>query len=415
MTAQKTDAMMLGMMQDGQWFWLENEFDNLQRGCEDDNVKNLTRAQLAFRFNRYDVAIDLLGHLVREGGEYLSADDGLSYTLQAVQACQRVGDYKKSYEFAQLAMDRYGKRHEDYLRKTLFSLYEQSRVASQWPSREFEWTSKAQEVTVPFSFNLQDDYWPTSADDLKAIPGRYYLPVRCNGKDIKMMFDSGGPVTYISRRMAERIGAKIVEGESDFPLALIDSLSIGNGIVWRNVVAEMRSQGPLADYCALDAVIGMDLMVQLAKIMIDNRKHTFTLSREGSKDSKPSNLLFNEAGWTHVYGEFDHTAYSLLLDSGGESTMFTPGFYRRHKDKWPADLPTKEYGTSSIFGNDTCKAICPPDVEIKSYDQTFKLTRPNINIKSRERDKIGGSICIDYLSKQKRITFDFVNMRFTVE
>ncbi len=131
------------------------------------------------------------------------------------------------------------------------------------------------DVVVPMKFATNDNQEPLML----------FVPANLNGKLIPVTFDTGAGVNVMTKRMAEQVGARYIEGaglvldgiagKERGEFALVDSLALG-AIVYRNVPFQVidlsggdEDVARKLEEIGMTCIVGSSLMMQLGEICID--------------------------------------------------------------------------------------------------------------------------------------------------
>ncbi len=257
-------------------------------------------------------------------------------------------------------------------------------------------------------------------------PGSTFLPLKANGKDMALFFDTGSPISVIGESEAKALGimTKPVEGKmgdssgrgvSGIKLALVSDLRIG-GLHLRNVpfvviddTGEPWSDLPKSKH----GIIGLPLLLAM---------HTIRWSPTGRFESgfpsKPLNpgtcnmLFHNSNPVIDVIVESKHLDFTL--DTGAVDTDLNPAFAKALPILMKSGTPETR-SIEGLGGTTHADSILLPSVTLQIDNRNTVLKPAHVFTEHGNGTWAAGNLGMDVLKQAPAFTIDFGAMTLRLE
>lgn len=166
-----------------------------------------------------------------------------------------------------------------------------------------------------------------------------FIPVNIHGTEYKFIFDTGARGMFLSQRLSEKLGLTPVTnspvtgsvGEVMGNVTTIDSIEIG-GVVFRNPLIHTVPPDPSVDTVyQLDAILGSDFMNLMGEFQIyPNEKKLVFPVKQTPLPAMGRNMMV-ENGQYYVKGYSGDERVKMLFDSGSVDSEMSLLYYKKHQ------------------------------------------------------------------------------------
>ncbi len=412
--AQDADQRIGDLINQCDWFRLEEEYPKVADQIQSVAVKALSEVMIGCYFNKPEETILLIdsllqhhqedlgfpnvsslvglrGKLQGEIGLYAQCADGMYDFLNQIQAFAKKEDFPSHQQMA----DYYNVLHDE----------------------------AAPVVTRPD----QDTEIPMTIEEA----GRgvlMFVPVRIQNKTYKFIFDTGAGSTFLSKRLADEIGIRIVRDSLHIAGAfavgtgksgILDSMEVGD-IVFKNAIVAISDPNLAVDTVyQVDAVLGTDFMRLVGQMDIypQDKKIVFPVKKTSLPDTGRNMWLYD--GGLRLKAFSGDERLRLVFDTGNvRADMFYP-YYQKHK-KWIDKEGVKETISGGGFGGvRTLDVFRVQSIPMRLGNTSFEMK--NIQVEYTEpgtdsfQNSEDGSLGMDFINLFHRITINLDSMYLDVE
>lgn len=413
-SAQDADQRIGDLINQCDWFRLEEEYPKVADQIESVAVKALSEVMIGVYFNKPEETISLIdsllvhhqddlgftnvssivalrGKMQGELGKYAESADGLYDFLNQIEAFAKRGDFPAHQQLAD---------YYDVLRNEVAPSVVR-------PNRDTE---------IPLTIE-------------KAGRGvLMFVPVTINGKTYQFIFDTGAGSTFVSKRFADEIGIRIIRDSLHIEGAfahgtgksgMLDSMIVGD-IVFKNAVVTIANPNPAVDTVyQVDAVLGADFMRLVGQIDIypQDKKVVFPVKRSSIPESGRNMWLYDGALRLKVFSGDERLRF--VFDTGNvRADMFFP-YYQRHIE-WIEKEGVKESITSGGFGGiRTLDVYTMQSIPLRLGDTSFEMENIQVECEPPGPESFqkgeDGSFGMDFIKLFRKITINIDSMYLEVE
>ncbi len=397
------DMEIANLVSSGNWFALDERYPALKNDINYEHVKLMAEAMLAHNFNRKQEAVDLFTNLINNYQEQIGSDNALMLTEMALGDLERAGQYHTAQIKAKGIIDPI-KAHGipvDYSR--LEDIYTRNLCLSKYDSLTLIRLDSNDNI-VHFKTESTDKYLPTNQ-----TINRYYIPVVHHNNTYHFMFDTGANITYLSKRMADKLGAERIGYSNQYgDYAYIDSLQIGS-MVFKNVIALVDNGTDINKFTSIDAVLGMDVIQKADEIRIDNVNKRMIFPATLSPMPVYGRNLRNEGNAFSVKTSDNTGALNCFLDTGAE-TGFTYNYFEKHKNEFMHLSGTKEITSIGIDGVSNSMAVLVNEVKFNTCGKEHELN--NVYVPYTKQGYTANDIVLgfDFFRTKRTVILNFKDM-----
>ena len=407
--AQEADMRISELINTSNWFALEKEYPLLKDSIQYDFVGLMAEAMIAQNFNKEKEAIGMFRTLINSHQQQIGSGAALSFAEMALGNYERCGMYRLAADKANSLIDQIKTSGAPIDYTKLLDIHKRNKALSKYDST-IVIHRNTKDVIVPFTMNNSDVLF----DKQTPVSNRYYIPVTIHGVAYQFMFDTGATTTYLSKRLADRIGVEYIDYSSPYgSIAYLDSMQLGD-VTFKNVIALVHNGTPLDSICNIDAVLGMDLVRQLDELRIDNKNNQITLPVKKSKKPECGRNLRCTNQFLFVDVMDEKGSLVALLDSGAE-TGFTYNYFLKHQSEFSQLRGTKEIVTGNVDGFQSTMAIHVPSVNMSICGHELNMKDvyvPYMKAKNENNDIVLG---VDFFRKYNYVTLNFKDMFIVCE
>ncbi|HEV2710453.1 MAG TPA: aspartyl protease family protein [Edaphobacter sp.] len=264
---------------------------------------------------------------------------------------------------------------------------------------------------------------PTSID---IEPGSTFLPLKANGKDLELFFDTGAPISVIGESEAKELGivAKPVEGKmgdtsgqgvSGIQLALVSDLRIG-GLHLRDVpfVVVADSGEPWSHLRKnRHGIIGLPLLLAMHTIRwTPTGKFEFGFPGQTLNLSKCNMLFHNSNPVIDVLVDSKHLDFTL--DTGAVDTDLNPQFAKALPALMNSGTPETR-SIEGLGGKVENSSILLPSVTFEIGGKSVVLRPAHVFTEHGNGTWASGNLGMDLLRQAHAFTLDFGAMTLRLQ
>lgn len=409
MYAQKADMRISELINTSNWFTLEKEYSILKDSIQFDFVGLMAEAMIAQNFNKEREAISMFQTLINSHQQQIGSGAALSLAEMTLGNYERLDMYRLVADKANSLIEQIKASGAPIDYTNLLDMHKKNKALSKYDST-IVIRHNMKDMIIPFTMNNTDVFF----DEQTPVSNRYYIPVTIHGTTYQFMFDTGATTTYLSKRLADRIGVEYIDYSSPYgSLAYLDSMQLGD-VTFKNVIALVHNGTPLDSICNIDAVLGMDLVRQLDELRIDNKKNQIIFPVKKSKKPEYGRNLRCTNQFLFVDVMDEKGSLVVLLDSGGE-TGFTYNYFLKHQSEFSQLRGTKEIVTGNVDGFQSTMAIHVPSINLTICGHELNMKDvyvPYMKTKNENNDIVLG---IDFFRKYNYVTLNFKDMFIMIE
>lgn len=412
--AQDADQRIGELINQGDWFRLEEEYPKVSDKIQSVAVKALSEVMIGTYFNKPEETISLIDSLLTYHQEELDFPNVSSLVAIRGKLEGEVGRYAESadklYDFLN-QIEAFAKREDFPSHQQLADYYNVLR------------NEAAPSIVRPD----KDTEIPLSIE--KAGRGvLMFVPVAIKGKTYQFIFDTGAGSTFVSKRLADEIGIRIVRDSLHIAGAfatgtgksgILDSMMVGD-IVFKNAIITIADPNPAVDTVyQVDAVLGTDFMRLVGQVDMypQDKKILFPVKRSSPPESGRNTWLYDGALRLKVFSGDERLRF--VFDTGNvRADMFYP-YYQRHKE-WIEKEGVKECITGGGFGGvRTVEVFRVPSIPLRLGDTSFEMENIQVEYKAPGPESFqggeDGSLGMDFINLFRRITLNIDSMYLEVE
>lgn len=413
-SAQEVDQQVGELINQCDWFRLEEEYPKVADQIQSVAVKALSEVMIGTYFNEPEKTILLIDSLVKHHQEELGFPNVSSLIALRGKLQGELGRYAQSADMLYDFLDQI----QAFAKKEDFPSHQQ--IADYYNVLRNE---------EPFSISRpeQDTEVPVTIE--KAGRGvLMFIPVRIHEKTYKFIFDTGAGSTFFSKRLADEIGIRIVRDSlhitGAFAIGLgeegiLDSMEVGN-IVFRNAIVTIAEPNPAVDTVyQVDAVLGTDFMRGVGQVDLYPRegKIVFPVEKASLPATGRNLWLYERALYLKAFSGEQRVRF--IFDTGNvKADMFYP-YYQKHKE-WIDKEGVMDTITGGGFGGvRSLEVLRLSSIPMRIGDVSFEMKNIQVecNPPASESFQNGedGSLGMDFVNLFRRITLNLDSMFLNVE
>lgn len=417
--AQKTDLYVYELANKLDWFALNNEYPKLKDSVQYDHVRLFAEGILSHYFNKPQESIDKLRDLINNHQQEIGSMTAFNLVPTIIQDYEFLGKYKAIADKTGTLLEAFKEQPIDL--RSIQSSYNRFKALEGYPAQAVY--RKNKDVTVTFS-EKYEGVLPFKEN--KTLDGLIYFPVTCNGNTYQFILDTGAKSTFMSKRFAIEIGAKVIEGYEDEigNIAFIDSLQIGDGITFKNIITIVDKGGAPgrilnAGGVNADAVLGIDFLRMLGEVQIDLRNHRLTFPY--SLTPKPqygSNIRMNDSGGIMLEARDSTGLLQIIFDTGAVATSFNYSYFNKHENEL---LPIfDKTDKREILGGALPSfyyrmAMRVPAIRFEAFGKTITVKDKFVSYTPNDNESFDALFGMDFLKQFNKVTINFKDMFMAVE
>lgn len=417
--AQKADFYVCELANKLDWFALNNEYPKLKDSIQYGHVKLFAEGFLSHYFNKPQESIDKLRDLINNHQQEIGSMTAFNLVPTIIQDYEFLGKYKAIADKTGTLLETL-KKHPIDLR-SIQSSYNRFKALEGYPAQVVY--RKNKDVTVTFSEKYEG---VSPFKENKTLDGLIYFPVTCNGNTYQFILDTGARSTFVSKRFAQEIGAKMIEGYEDEigNIAFIDSLQISDGITFKNIITIVDKGGAPgrilnAGVVNADAVLGIDFLRMLGEVQLDLRNHRLTFPYSLTpKAQRNSNIRMNDSGGILLEARDSTGLLQIIFDTGAATTSFNYSYFKKHENEL---LPIfDKTDKREILGGALPSfyyrmAMCVPSIRFEAFGKTITVKDKFVSYTPNDDESWDALFGMDFLKQFNKVTINFKDMFMAVE
>ena len=417
--AQKADFYVCELANKLDWFALNNEYPKLKDSVRYDHIRLFAEGILSHYFNRPQESIEKLTDLVNNHQQKIGTMTALNLIPSIMQDYEFLGKYKIIAEKTGSVLETTKGQPIDL--RTIQDYYNRCKVLESYPAQTIY--RKNKDIIVKFS-EKYDGVSPFKEN--KTIDSLIYFPVTCNGKTYQFILDTGAKSTFLSKRFAKEIGAKMIEGYEDEigTCAFIDSLQIGGGITFKNIIAVVDKGGSPGRAVNtdggvnVDAILGIDFLRLVGEIRIDFRNHTLTFPYSFTpKPQYGSNIRMDDSGGIALEVRDSTGLQQIIFDTGVVATTFNYRYFKKHENELLPlfDKTDKREITGGGLSSSYYRMVMRvPAIKFDAFGKSISVKDKFVAYTPND-DESWNAFGMDFVKQFNKVTINFKDMFMTVE
>ena len=378
-TAQEADQRVGDLINQCDWFRLEEEYPELSGDMQYIPLKGLTEVMIAAYFNRPQEAIDKIDYMLANHQDFLGFDNSSNLVALQSKLDGELGNYAAAAD-----------RLYDFLNKI-----EAFTTRDKFPGHQqlADFYNQLREIPAPSVTRPDHDTEVPMTIETAGRGALMFIPAQVNGKEYKFIYDTGAASTFLSSRIVEEMGLRIVQDSLKITGAvatgqgrsgLIDSMIIGD-ITFRNALVSIANPNPAVDTVyQVDAVLGADFMRLIGEAVIYPKagKIVFPVHKSALPETGRNMWFYDSSMRLELMSGNERLRF--CFDTGDARASLFKVYYDKHKNEIDGHA-TKETITSGGFGGVRRHEI----LRLKSVPLQIGLTRfeiPDIQVEPEDTE-----------------------------
>lgn len=412
--AQEADQRIGDLINQCDWFRLEEEYPKVADQVQTIAVKALAEVMIDVYFNKREEAVSLIDSLVVHHQDDLGFPNVSSLIALHAKLKGEMGRYAESadelYSFLK-QIQAFAKKEDFPSHRQLADFYNTLR------------NEAAPSVSRPD----KDTELPLTIE--KAGRGvLMFVPVRVHGKTYKFIFDTGAASTFLSKRLADEMNVRIVRdslyiaGAFDVGTGksgVLDSMEIGD-IVFRNAIVAIADPNPAVDTVyQVDAVLGTDFMCLTGQVDVypKEKKVVFPMKKTPLPDTGRNMWMYDGGLRLKVFSGDERLRFTF--DTGNARADLFYSYYQKHKE-WIDQEGVKDTIFGGGFGGvRTLEVLRLQSIPMRlgktSFDMKDIQVECNEPVLQGSQNTEDGSLGMDFMNLFHRVTINFDSMFLDVE
>ena len=407
--AQEADRQIGDLINQSDWFRLEEEYPKVSGQLQSVAVKALSEVMIGTYFNIPVETIHLIDSLLEHHQEDLGFSNVSSLVALRSKMLGEIGQYKESadrlYDFLR-QIEAFAKR-EDFLSHQQLADY---------------YNTLRNEAVPVIDRPNKDTEIPMKIEEA----GRgvlMFVPVQIHGKTYKFIFDTGAGSTFVSKRYADEMGVRVIRDSINITGAfatgtgksgILDSMMIGD-IAFKNAIITIADPNPAVDTVyQVDAVLGTDFMRLVGEVNIfpQERKISFPVKRHSLPDTGRNMWMYDGGLRLKVFSGEERLRF--VFDTGNvRADMFYP-YYQKHKE-WIDKEGVNETITGGGFGGVRSLEVLrlssiPMRIGSTSFDMKDIQVEYEPPTEKSFQNGEDGSLGMDFINLFQRVIINFDDM-----
>lgn len=408
-TAQDSDQRIGDLINQADWFGLEEEYPKVADQLQSVAVKALSEVLIGAYFNKPEETILLIDSLLEHNQEELGFPIVSSLVGLRGKLLGELGLYE------QCADELY-----DFLNKIQVFARKEDFPSHQQLADYYNVLRNEEPLSI--SRPNQATEVPITIEEA----GRgvlMFIPVRVHGKTYKFIFDTGAGSTFVSKRLADEIGIRIVRdslhiagvfGTGVGKGGVLDSMEVGN-IVFRNAIVTIAEPNPAVDTVyQVDAVLGTDFMRLVGQVDIypNDKKIVFPIKKSSLPATGRNMWMYDGALRLKVFSGEERLRF--VFDTGNvRADMFYP-YYQKHKE-WIDKEGVNETITGGGFGGvRSLEVLRLSSIPMRIGSTSFEIKDIQVEYEPPTeksfQDGEDGSLGMDFINLFQRVVINFDDM-----
>ena len=409
--AQGADERIGNIINSTDWFLLSDEYPKLKDEMQSELMRYFSEAMIGFHFNQPQSAIQAVDWLLANAQEEIGFGNTSNFVLIKSLILGEQGFYAESAD----NLSGFLTQISQFVDLKDFSSY----------SETLEFYEKIRNEAKPEVIRPnKNTEIPITIE--KAGRGELiYVPVTVNGKEYKFIFDTGAEATFVSERLANEMGLRIINEsvkitgiKSDIgKRGTIDSLMIGD-IVFKNpnIIISLPNE-EIDTIFQVDAVLGLDFIKRVGETQIYPEQKKIIFPIEKTKlPSYGRNLMFsNRQPYLRAYSNTEKLSFHF--DTGNVKTDLQEVYYQKHKEELDKTGIKKTVSSGGYGGILSLDSYQIPVFPLTIGDSNFELTDVDVLLEKilPFGNNEDGSLGADFILSAKKTTINFDHMFLKIE
>jgi hypothetical protein len=404
--AQSTDEYIGNLVNDGDWFTLDEVYAEKKNEIQSDMLKRLSEVMLHACFNRPDAAIDRLDTLLT----YHQSELGLENVYSLIALKSRLYAAQGLYEDA-------AKNCTHFLNQ--LSAFNLSRDS--FPTHLFieKYYGEITFIPKPEVIRPAHDVKIPVSIEQTGSGKRIYIPVTVKGKAYRFIFDTGTAFSFIPEPLAKDMGIFITDdpvalkgsGEEYVKCGVIDSMQIGNMLFKNTVVSVGVPNKEALSVSQSDAVLGFDFLQLAGEVQLFPKEAVLLIPSRQSKFPKTGRNLMIENNQPYLKCYSGKERLVFHLDAGHMNVDLYDPYYTKHKELVVSKGTKDLLSAGGPGGAKTLEIYRLPQFALKVGKKKIKLRNIPVSTEKasetrQTRQKEDGALGIDFFLRYKKIVLN---------
>jgi len=409
--AQESDEKVGNLINQTDWFALEKEYPKLKDEMQYEMLKYLSEAMIGLHFNQPQNAIHAIDWLLANAQDEIGFENVSNLILVKSQILGKQGLYAESVDNMSNFLTQIS-QHIDIIdfpnHNQILAYYEKIRNEAKpeiiRPNRDVEIPLIIEDVTRGQLM---------------------YVPVSVKGNKYKFIYDTGAETTFISKRLADEIGVRIIDDSvkiqgvihsSIGKRGIIDRLEIGD-IVFRNSIVSISLPNEETDTIFKpEAIIGLDFMRLIGETQIypEDKKMIFPIEKTELPSYGRNLMLLNGiSSLLRVHSNEEELLF--IFDTGNVKTNLSIAYYEKHKEHLEATAIKKIVRRGGIGGISFHEAYQLINLPLSICNSKFELKNVDVELNKVKSIGLDGNMGMDFITSFKKIIINFDSMFVKVD
>ncbi|MDR2920297.1 MAG: retroviral-like aspartic protease family protein [Tannerella sp.] len=394
--AQGVDEYMSGLLEDADWFELEEVYFRKKAEMQSDMLKQLTEAMLHAHFNQPEAAINSLDTLL----SYHQNELGFNSVSDLIALKSRLYAEQGLYQDA-----------SDNCAHFLNQLAAFNVSKDSFPTHLFIQRHYDEIAYIPKPGIIRPDRDVEIPLEIKnsGLGNLMYIPVTVHGKEYHFMFDTGIDFTYLSDRMAKEMNIHISYesdeikgiGKEVGKIGAIDSMQIGDMKIKDVLVMVGTSAIEGNEAFQVDAILGLDFFRLVGEIQFFPKegKVVFPINRTKRPKSGRNLMIDHNRLYLKAYSGKERLIFQMNT-SDLSSGLYYP-YYMKH-EKLIESKGTKE----------SMNVYRLPQLPLKIGKKKLKLKHVPVSTEKMAtiHQNGDGALGMDFITQFKKVVINFDQM-----
>ena len=412
--AQEADQRIGNLINQGDWFRLEEEYPKVAGQVQAVAIKALSEVMIGCYFNKPGETIALIDSLLEHHQEDLGFANVSSLVALRGKLQGEIGLYAQSADVLY-----------DFLNK-IQAFAKKEDFPSHQKIADYYNTLRNEAAPVVSRPNVDTEIPMTIEKAGRGV--LMFVPVQIHGKTYKFIFDTGAGSTFVSKRFADEVGIRVVRDSlflqgafatSTGRQGVLDSMMIGD-IVFKNAIVAIADPNPAVDTVyQVDAVLGTDFMRLVGQVDLypQDKKVVFPVKTTPLPDTGRNMWLYDGGLRLKVFSGDERLRF--VFDTGNvRADMFYP-YNQKHKE-WIEKEGHKETISGGGFGGvRTLDVFRLPSIPMRLGNTSFEMENIQVECNIPEIDGFqneeDGSLGMDFINLFHRVTINLESMYLNVE
>jgi len=407
-TAQEADVKIGNLINQTDWFALEEEYPKLKDEMQSEMLKHLSEAMIGFNFNQPQNAIQAIDWLLANAQDEIGFGNVSSLILIKSLILATQGLYAESAD----NLSNFLTQVSQFTDLGDFTAHNETMVFYEGIRNESKPEIIRPERDVEIPLMIED----VTRGQLM------YVPVNIKGKEYKFIYDTGASSTLISERLANEIGVRITKdsinlGGVTAKKGVIDSMMIGD-IIFKNSHAIIGLPNEETDTIfQIDAVLGLDFIIRIGEtqIFVEEQKIIFPI--QGTElPSFGRNLMFWNSASPYLRMYSNEEKLLFLFDTGNVKTDLFIVYYEKHKENLDKTATKRTVRKGGFSGLGFLEAYQLAKLPLTIGNRSFELTNVDVELNDViPKYNEDGLLGMDFITSFKRVIINFDDMFVKVE